>query len=53
MIPGWDRSGTVVALGPDARGFEVGDEVYSYNRPAFDCKDEHPECETEAMGMNG
>jgi len=29
LIPGWDLSGVVEALGPDARGFEVGDEVFA------------------------
>lgn len=29
MIPGWDLSGTVEALGPGATGWKKGDEVYS------------------------
>ena len=29
FIPGWDLSGVVEAVGPGAKGFAVGDEVYS------------------------
>ncbi|KNC70229.1 hypothetical protein SARC_17245 [Sphaeroforma arctica JP610] len=36
IITGWDVSGTVVEVGSEVTNFKVGDEVYSYNRPAFD-----------------
>ncbi len=29
LILGWDVAGTVVEVGPDATGFEIGDEVYA------------------------
>lgn len=29
LIPGWDVSGVVAAVGPGVSGFQVGDEVYS------------------------
>jgi NADPH:quinone reductase-like Zn-dependent oxidoreductase len=29
LTPGWDVSGEVVAVGPDARGFQIGDAVYA------------------------
>ncbi|RDI66722.1 NADP-dependent oxidoreductase [Nocardia pseudobrasiliensis] len=32
VIPGWDVAGEVVALGPDAPEFAVGDEVMAYAR---------------------
>lgn len=54
MIPGWDISGTIVAVGDEVKnGLQVGDEVFSYNRPAFDMKESHPESAEEKMEMNG
>ena len=53
MIPGWDVAGTIVAAGSKVSGLSVGDEVYSYNRPAFDMKEAHPESAEEKMEMNG
>jgi len=32
VIPGWDVSGVVVALGPDTPEFAIGDEVMAYAR---------------------
>jgi NADPH:quinone reductase-like Zn-dependent oxidoreductase len=32
VIPGWDVAGVVVAVGPDAPEFQVGDEVMAYAR---------------------
>lgn len=32
VIPGWDVSGTVIAVGPDTPDFAVGDEVMAYAR---------------------
>jgi NADPH:quinone reductase-like Zn-dependent oxidoreductase len=32
LIPGWDVSGVVVAVGPAVDGFAVGDEVFGYQR---------------------
>ena len=49
MIPGWDVAGTVVAAGSAVSDLNVGDEVYSYNRPAFDMKETHPESAEEKM----
>lgn len=36
IITGWDVAGVVVEVGSEVQKFQVGDEVYSYNRPAFD-----------------
>jgi NADPH:quinone reductase-like Zn-dependent oxidoreductase len=32
LIPGWDVSGVVVAVGPAVEGFAPGDEVFGYQR---------------------
>jgi len=43
IIPGWDVSGTVSAVGAKCTRFQVGDEVYAYQRPvpeSDDYKDE-------------
>lgn len=32
LIPGWDASGVISAVGKDVKGFEVGDRVYAYCR---------------------
>ncbi|MEV0245604.1 NADP-dependent oxidoreductase [Nocardia sp. NPDC050712] len=32
QYPGWEVAGTVDALGPDARGFAVGDEVFGWTQ---------------------
>lgn len=32
VVPGWDVSGEIAALGPDVPEFEVGDRVASYAR---------------------
>jgi len=43
IIPGWDVAGTIQSVGANCTRFKVGDEVFSYNRPApevDDCKDE-------------
>ncbi|WP_436772683.1 NADP-dependent oxidoreductase [Yinghuangia sp. YIM S09857] len=32
VVPGWDVAGVVVARGPDAPEFEIGDEVMAYAR---------------------
>ncbi|MFD7657317.1 NADP-dependent oxidoreductase [Actinosynnema sp. NPDC059797] len=32
LIPGWDVAGVVRAVGPAVDGFEVGDEVFGYQR---------------------
>ncbi|MGA8164007.1 MAG: NADP-dependent oxidoreductase [Waddliaceae bacterium] len=32
IIPGWDASGTITAMGDDAAKFKIGDEVYAYCR---------------------
>ena len=32
LILGWDAAGTVAKVGPDAKSFALGDEVYSYTR---------------------
>ena len=32
VIPGWDVAGKIAALGPGAKGFELGDRVYAYCR---------------------
>jgi NADPH:quinone reductase-like Zn-dependent oxidoreductase len=53
MIPGWDVAGTIVQVGDSVTDLLVGDEVYSYNRPAFDMKEQHPESANEQMEMNG
>ncbi len=34
ITPGWDLSGTVIAVGSEVHDFRVGDEVYSYVRLA-------------------
>lgn len=36
IITGWDVAGVVEEVGAEVTKFAVGDEVYSYNRPAFD-----------------
>jgi NADPH:quinone reductase-like Zn-dependent oxidoreductase len=36
IITGWDVAGVVVEIGSEVQNFKVGDEVYAYNRPAFD-----------------
>jgi len=36
IITGWDVSGTIVEVGSEVTDHKVGDEVYSYSRPAFD-----------------
>jgi NADPH:quinone reductase-like Zn-dependent oxidoreductase len=36
IITGWDIAGVVVEAGAEVQDFKVGDEVYAYNRPAFD-----------------
>jgi NADPH:quinone reductase-like Zn-dependent oxidoreductase len=41
IIPGWDVSGTVVSA-PLGSGFQEGESVFSYTRPAFDMPDAHP-----------
>lgn len=50
LIPGWDVSGVVEALGPDAKKFKPGDKVYS--RPDITRDGAYAEyiaiCETEA-----
>ena len=53
LLPGWDVAGTVEAIGESVTDFAVGDDVYSYNRPAFDMIEAHPESAGEGMGMNG
>jgi NADPH2:quinone reductase len=32
IIPGWDAAGEIAAVGPDVRGFSVGERVYAYTR---------------------
>lgn len=32
LIPGWDASGKIVAMGKNVHNFKVGDEVYAYCR---------------------
>lgn len=32
LIPGWDASGKIAAVGKDVHNFKVGDEVYAYCR---------------------
>ena len=49
-MPGWDAAG-IVEEAPAGSAFKKGDKVYSYTRPAFDMKDEHPEAESEAIGL--
>eukprot|EP00012_Vannella_robusta_P011981 CAMPEP_0206204808 /NCGR_PEP_ID=MMETSP0166-20121206/13785_1 /ASSEMBLY_ACC=CAM_ASM_000260 /TAXON_ID=95228 /ORGANISM="Vannella robusta, Strain DIVA3 518/3/11/1/6" /LENGTH=305 /DNA_ID=CAMNT_0053624587 /DNA_START=164 /DNA_END=1078 /DNA_ORIENTATION=- len=48
IIPGWDVAGTIEKT--NSKDFQVGDEVFSYTRPAFDMTEEHPECSSEAIG---
>jgi len=48
IVPGWDVAGTIEKS--NSSDFAVGDEVFSYTRPAFDMADEHPECKSEAIG---
>mmetsp|Transcript_21730 Transcript_21730/g.37058 ORF Transcript_21730/g.37058 Transcript_21730/m.37058 type:complete len:330 (-) Transcript_21730:28-1017(-) len=50
IVPGWDAAG-IVEEAPAGSAFKKGDKVYSYTRPAFDMKDEHPEAESEAIGL--
>jgi NADPH:quinone reductase-like Zn-dependent oxidoreductase len=40
IIPGWDVSGTISAVGANCTRFKVGDEVYSYARPAPEVQDD-------------
>lgn len=51
IITGWDTSGTIVEVGSEVADYKVGDEVYSYNRPAF----ESPElgADDEPIGVDG
>eukprot|EP00475_Leptophrys_vorax_P003780 TRINITY_DN1220_c0_g1_i1.p1 TRINITY_DN1220_c0_g1~~TRINITY_DN1220_c0_g1_i1.p1 ORF type:complete len:331 (+),score=104.99 TRINITY_DN1220_c0_g1_i1:154-1146(+) len=49
IIPGWDVSGTVSAVGAGVTGFKVGDEVYSYARPT----PERDDSKDEAITDNG
>lgn len=51
LITGWDVSGVIEEVGSEVTKFNVGDEVYSYNRPAFD---EPERAATEGtIGVNG
>lgn len=49
IVPGWDIAGRVVAVGDSVDGLEVGDEVWTYLRPAFDMADQHPESSAERI----
>jgi NADPH:quinone reductase-like Zn-dependent oxidoreductase len=51
IITGWDVAGVVVEVGIDCKKFKIGDEVYSYNRPAFDDANFGPS--EEKIGANG
>mmetsp|Transcript_22236 Transcript_22236/g.22938 ORF Transcript_22236/g.22938 Transcript_22236/m.22938 type:complete len:327 (+) Transcript_22236:234-1214(+) len=51
IITGWDVAGVVVEVGSEVQKFKVGDEVYSYNRPAFD-DPEHAPTE-QVIGVDG
>uniref|UniRef100_A0A7S1C701 Enoyl reductase (ER) domain-containing protein n=1 Tax=Bicosoecida sp. CB-2014 TaxID=1486930 RepID=A0A7S1C701_9STRA len=49
IVPGWDVAGVVKAVGASVESLKVGDEVYSYTRPAFDMAEEHPESKEEKI----
>jgi NADPH:quinone reductase-like Zn-dependent oxidoreductase len=51
VVPGWDVSGTVVTAPPDS-GFQKGDSVFSYTRPAFDMADAHPTAAGEKIDVH-
>lgn len=48
-VIGWDAAGVVKAVGSDTTRIKVDDEVYSYTRPAWDCKEDHPESAEEKI----
>lgn len=52
-LQGWDVAGTVEAVGSDASDFKVGDQVYSYTRPAWDMKVDGETTDNESIGLNG
>ena len=51
IIPGWDVSGTVVSA-PPGSGFQEGESVFSYTRPAFDMPDAHPTAAGEKIDVH-
>jgi len=51
IIPGWDVSGTIVEVGAHCKRLNVGDDVYSYCRPAFDMDIE--DGKSEQLADNG
>jgi NADPH:quinone reductase-like Zn-dependent oxidoreductase len=51
VIPGWDVSGIVVSAPPDS-GFQKGESVFSYTRPAFDMPDAHPTAAAEKIDVH-
>jgi NADPH:quinone reductase-like Zn-dependent oxidoreductase len=51
IVPGWDVSGTVVSAPPDS-GFQEGESVFSYTRPAFDMPDAHPTAAGEKIDVH-
>lgn len=52
IITGWDVCGVITMVGEDVAGWKVGDEVYSYNRPAFDGSEEEKKDEA-VIGVDG
>jgi len=52
VIPGWDVAGTVVQVGEKCQRLQVGDEIYSYCRPAFDMNVDE-DCKNEGVDDNG
>lgn len=51
IITGWDVAGIIEEVGEDVTDYAVGDEVYSYNRPAFD--DPSHAKEESRIGVDG
>lgn len=52
IITGWDISGIITEIGSDVKEWKVGDEVMSYNRPAYDGSEEEKKDE-EVIGVDG